>query len=68
MEELIGIRGFIIDAPGFGSLRAYRNGALIIERGRIAAIGEYDDVRRSERGPKNALDRSWPERLRCSRG
>ena len=52
MEELLGIRGFIIDAPGFGSLRAYRNGGLIVERGRIAAIGEYDDVRRSERGPK----------------
>lgn len=52
MEELFGIRGFIIDAPGFGSLRAYRDGALIIERGRIAVIGEYDNVRRSERGLK----------------
>ena len=52
MEDLFGIRGFVIDAPAFGSLRAWRNGALIIQRGRIVAVGEYDDVRRSEHGPK----------------
>ena len=51
MDELIGIRGFVIDAPEFGTLRAWRNGALIVKRGRIAAVGDYDDVRRSEHGP-----------------
>jgi guanine deaminase len=51
MEDLIGIRGFVVDAPEFGTLRAWRNGALIIARGRIAAVGDYDDVRRSEHGP-----------------
>ena len=52
MEELLGIRGYVIDAPQFGWLRAWRKGALIIHGGRIAAVGEYDDVRRSEHGPK----------------
>ena len=51
MEDLLGIRGFVVDAPEFGTLRAWRNGALIIARGRIAAVGDYDDVRRSEHGP-----------------
>ena len=54
MADLLGIRGYVIDAPEFGTLRAWRNGALIIERGRIAAIGDYDDVRRSERGPQTS--------------
>jgi guanine deaminase len=51
MQELLGIRGYVIDAPEFGALRAWRNGALILHRGRIAAIGDFDDVRRSEHGP-----------------
>lgn len=51
MDDLIGIRGFVIDAPEFGTLRAWRNGALIISGGTIAAIGDYDDVRRSAHGP-----------------
>ena len=52
MDDLFGIRGFVIDAPEFGSLRARRDGAVIIERGRIAAVGDYDSLRRSERGWK----------------
>ena len=52
MDDLIGIRGFVIDAPEFGTLRAWRNGALIIAHGKIAAVGDYDDVRRSEHGAK----------------
>jgi guanine deaminase len=47
--ELFGIRGFLIDAPEFGTLRGRRAGALIVENGRIAEVGEYDDVRRSQR-------------------
>jgi guanine deaminase len=47
--ELFGIRGFLIDAPEFGTLRGRPAGALIVENGRIAEVGEYDDVRRSQR-------------------
>ena len=49
MDDLFGIRGFVLDTPEFGSLRARRDGALIIERGRIAAVGNYDELRRPER-------------------
>jgi len=52
MDDLFGIRGFIIDAPEFGTLRARRDGAVIIECGRIAAVGDFDVLRRSERGTK----------------
>jgi guanine deaminase len=41
-----GLRGFLIDAPEFGTLRAWPNGAVLVENGRIADIGDYDDVRR----------------------
>ncbi|HJT46481.1 MAG TPA: guanine deaminase [Chthoniobacterales bacterium] len=41
-----GLRGFLIDAPQFGSLRQWPNGALVVENGRISDIGNYDDVRR----------------------
>jgi guanine deaminase len=58
MDDLFGIRGFVIDAPEFGTLRARRDGAVIIERGRIAAVGDYDALRRTERGVKV----HWQER------
>lgn len=44
--DLFGIRGYLIDAPDFGTLRGRRNGALIVGGGRILAAGEYDDLRR----------------------
>ena len=47
--ELFGIRGFLIDAPEFGTLRGRRDGALIIANGRIAEAGDYDDLRRMQR-------------------
>ena len=47
--ELLGIRGFLIDAPEFGELRGWRDGAVIIdENGRIGDAGDYDDLRRQE--------------------
>ncbi len=52
MEEesnLFGIRGFLIDTPDFGALRGRQRGAIIIENGRIAEIGDYDDLRRIQR-------------------
>src|SRR6185436_19862410 len=45
-NQLLGIRGYLIDAPEFGALRGRRNGGVVIENGRIAAIGDYDDLRR----------------------
>jgi guanine deaminase len=45
-SNLFGIRGFLIDAPEFGTLRSRRNGALLVENGRILEAGDYDDLRR----------------------
>src|SRR6201992_4130994 len=45
----VGIRGFVIDAPEFGTLRGCQNGAVIIENGKIAEVGEYDALRRVAR-------------------
>ena len=47
--KLFGIRGFLIDAPEFGTLRGRPGGALIIENGRISEVGDYDDLRRTQR-------------------
>jgi guanine deaminase len=48
-HDLFGIRGFVIDAPEFGTLRGWQRGAVIVENGRIAAVGNYDDLRRIDR-------------------
>jgi guanine deaminase len=45
-NDVFGIRGFLIDAPEFGTLRGRRNGAVIVEKGLITAVGDYDDLRR----------------------
>jgi guanine deaminase len=44
-----GIRGFLIDAPAFGSLRSHRDGAVIVAHGRIVEVGAYDDLRKRQR-------------------
>ena len=47
-----------MDAPEFGGLRGSRNGAIIVENGRILAAGDYDDLRRLPRAqPVNWIDR-----------
>lgn len=51
-----GLRGFLIDAPDFGTLRGRPNGALLVENERIAQVGDYDDLRRI-RPDLNWLDR-----------
>jgi guanine deaminase len=49
LDNAFGLRGFLIDAPEFGTLRGSKRGGIIVENGKIAAVGEYDDLRRSER-------------------
>jgi len=44
--NLLGVRGFLIDAPDFGTLRGRRNGAIVEKNGKILAVGDYDDLRR----------------------
>src|SRR3989440_6596812 len=52
-----GLRGFLIDAPEFGALRGRPNGAVIIDRGKISKIGDYDDLRRLHPNSIRWLDR-----------
>jgi guanine deaminase len=54
-----GIRGYLIDAPAYGSLRSHRDGAVIVANGRIAEVGAYDDLRKRQRPqPVEWLDRT----------
>jgi guanine deaminase len=53
-----GLRGFLIDAPEFGTLRGRPNGAVLIENGSILQVGDYDDVRRLQ--PPNSIP--WIDR------
>ncbi|MEQ1862152.1 MAG: guanine deaminase [Chthoniobacteraceae bacterium] len=38
---LIGIRGWLIDAPEFGKLRSWPDGAIVLEGPLIAEVGDY---------------------------
>ena len=54
-----GIRGYLIDAPAYGSLRSHRDGAVVIAGGKIAEVGAYDDLRKRQRpAPVEWLDRT----------
>jgi guanine deaminase len=44
-----GIRGHLIDAPEAGKLRARRDGALVVENGCIAEIGDYQFLKKKPR-------------------
>src|SRR5947209_7693086 len=48
-DKAFGIRGFLIDAPEFGTVRGRRRGGIVIENGRITEVGDYDDLRRVQR-------------------
>ena len=52
-----GLRGFLIDAPEFGALRARPNGAVVVDKGKIVEIGDYDDLRRLRPNSIQWLDR-----------
>jgi guanine deaminase len=46
---MLGVRGFLIDAPEYGQLRARPDGALVIDGGRLAEIGDYADLSKRPR-------------------
>ena len=48
-DKAFGIRGFLIDAPEFGTIRAHPKGAIVIHKGRITEVGDYDNLRRVQR-------------------
>lgn len=43
-EQLRGLRGMLLDAPQAGSLRLFRNGALLIQNGRILDCGDWERI------------------------
>ena len=48
-RSLLGIRGWVIDAPRFDQLRSWPDGALVIEDGRVREIGAYSALAREKR-------------------
>jgi guanine deaminase len=44
-----GVRGYLIDAPAYGSLRSHRDGAVVIAGGKIVEVGAYHDLRKRQR-------------------
>jgi guanine deaminase len=52
-----GLRGFLIDAPEFGTLRSRPNGAVLIDNGKIVEVGDYDDLRRLRPNSIQWIDR-----------
>ncbi len=48
-DSFFGIRAQLIDTPEHGQLRSWSDGALIIEDGLIAEIGDYDELNKKPR-------------------
>ncbi len=46
---LLGLRGCVIDAPEYGKLRSWRDGAVVIAEGRILEVGSYQFIGRKHR-------------------
>jgi guanine deaminase len=48
-SNLLGIRGYLIDAPQPGKLRAWSDGAILVEDGLIAEVGDYSVLQKKPR-------------------
>lgn len=48
-QSLIGLRGWIIDAPEPGAIRSWNDGALILDQGLVAEVGDYDTLSKKNR-------------------
>jgi guanine deaminase len=48
-DKAFGLRGFLIDTPEMGTIRSRRKGAIIIHKGFIMEVGDYDDLRRTQK-------------------
>ena len=48
-SPLLGLRGCVIDAPEYGKLRAWRDGAVVIGGGRIVEVGSFQFLGRKQR-------------------
>ncbi len=46
---LLGLRGCVIDAPEFGKLRAWRDGAVVIGDGKIVEVGSFQFLGKKHR-------------------
>jgi guanine deaminase len=58
VDKPFGIRGFVIDTPEMGTLRSFPKGGIVVNKGRIAELGNYDDLRRAQRPmPLEWIDR-----------
>lgn len=49
MNNLLGIRGYLIDAPQPGKLRVWSDGAILVEDGLIAEVGDYAVIHKKPR-------------------
>ncbi len=47
--RLLGLRGCLIDAPTYGSLRTWRDGAIIIADGKIEEVGDFQKIGKKPR-------------------
>jgi guanine deaminase len=48
-QPLVGLRGWLIDAPEPGKLRSWTDGALVLDGGSIAEVGDYLAISRTPR-------------------
>jgi len=48
-QPLVGIRGWLIDAPEPGKLRSFADGALILDGTLIAEVGDYSTLSKTPR-------------------
>ncbi len=46
-SSLTGLRGCLIDTPEFGRIRCWRDGGIVIDEGKIVAVGDYDYLRKT---------------------